>query len=863
MIGRLLRALLYPVRLAARGVAWILGAAYVLAMRVVFWVGLALCLVHFTIADPNTARLLTSGLSDLLQGELHFGRIHASPLLGSFTVIDFRTVDPDGGEVVRAKEVRFNLQRQPMLRWALGLIGGAPSFYLGLDRVRVRGAYTLVDVRHGKPPLATAYQPPPEPVPPGEDDFPVLVEIHHIRLEDNRVTVRLSEGDIELDGLDTRADVRVQDGRFEVRATELHAGAGRLAIRALDTPSPLSDLSVRGVVVDNAAVLIGALGLRLAGMELSGAGRLGLDAPLPISARLRVDSHFDAPLIAATLPVEGTGPIAVVARLEGDLDFPRIEADLYAEDVTLLGLELRQASARASAQRAAKTSDRWELRLPHLKLRSSAGTVRALDGEASMIVAPHLQLQAKGRLLLRRLKLLKLLSALHLLSPGALPEVTLEGAVPFALDLGPEGLRVDPRLNLQVGLGSARTLRLRGGTPLHLSDAESTLHLKGLDVTDPSVALKLSGTLHLHDHTLDLEVAGTVPRLETAAMPFATLPMRGSLEGLEARLTGSLGHPAIALDSAVRGVEIPGLSTLDGRLSVKLTPDGLLRFAPIQLQAGGDELRATGELALLQPQSWAPRRRLRLLIRDGAGAITLPDPRVLLPVAIEGRIQLDAKGLELDLLHPLQAVRGGFRVWGRYLSVDGRKLRRLDLRGEGLGDRLRLTRGELVLSDGGALVLHGELGAGARSRLGVEIRDLPPGTGDITLTLTTADGTATAGADYTASTSQVALCGRRNASTRFNPRSKRTGVFVYNSRPKSTMARPATDSRPAKACTGDSIRARMLVLAATSNSDGSLGHYFHKVASPDGPQDKLILVRLARIPADLDLLDEDLLEDLR
>ena len=61
---------------------------------------------------------------------------------------------------------------------------------------------------------------------------------------------------------------------------------------------------------------------------------------------------------------------------------------------------------------------------------------------------------------------------------------------------------------------------------------------------------------------------------------------------------------------------------------------------------------------------------------------------------------------------------------------------------------------------------------------------------------------------------------------------------------------------------------QMLVLAATPDSDGSLGQHFHKVASPDGPQDKLILVRLAQIPADLDLIEDDpldqsLLDELR
>ena len=56
---------------------------------------------------------------------------------------------------------------------------------------------------------------------------------------------------------------------------------------------------------------------------------------------------------------------------------------------------------------------------------------------------------------------------------------------------------------------------------------------------------------------------------------------------------------------------------------------------------------------------------------------------------------------------------------------------------------------------------------------------------------------------------------------------------------------------------------QMLVLAATPDCDGSLGHYFHKVASPDGPQDKLILVRLAQIPADLDLLEDETFDELR
>jgi hypothetical protein len=40
----------------------------------------------------------------------------------------------------------------------------------------------------------------------------------------------------------------------------------------------------------------------------------------------------------------------------------------------------------------------------------------------------------------------------------------------------------------------------------------------------------------------------------------------------------------------------------------------------------------------------------------------------------------------------------------------------------------------------------------------------------------------------------------------------------------------------------------MLVIMSLPNSGSRLGHYFHTVESPDGPQQKLILIRLAEVP---------------
>ena len=40
----------------------------------------------------------------------------------------------------------------------------------------------------------------------------------------------------------------------------------------------------------------------------------------------------------------------------------------------------------------------------------------------------------------------------------------------------------------------------------------------------------------------------------------------------------------------------------------------------------------------------------------------------------------------------------------------------------------------------------------------------------------------------------------------------------------------------------------MLVLMSMPDSGSSLGHYFHTVDSADGPQQKLILIRLAEVP---------------
>jgi len=40
----------------------------------------------------------------------------------------------------------------------------------------------------------------------------------------------------------------------------------------------------------------------------------------------------------------------------------------------------------------------------------------------------------------------------------------------------------------------------------------------------------------------------------------------------------------------------------------------------------------------------------------------------------------------------------------------------------------------------------------------------------------------------------------------------------------------------------------MLLLMSLPKSGSRLGHYFHTVDSADGPQQKLILIRLAQVP---------------
>ena len=40
----------------------------------------------------------------------------------------------------------------------------------------------------------------------------------------------------------------------------------------------------------------------------------------------------------------------------------------------------------------------------------------------------------------------------------------------------------------------------------------------------------------------------------------------------------------------------------------------------------------------------------------------------------------------------------------------------------------------------------------------------------------------------------------------------------------------------------------MLVLMSLPDAGSRLGHYFHTVDSADGPQQKLILIRLAEVP---------------
>ena len=40
----------------------------------------------------------------------------------------------------------------------------------------------------------------------------------------------------------------------------------------------------------------------------------------------------------------------------------------------------------------------------------------------------------------------------------------------------------------------------------------------------------------------------------------------------------------------------------------------------------------------------------------------------------------------------------------------------------------------------------------------------------------------------------------------------------------------------------------MLVLTSLPDAGGRLGHYFHTVDSTDGPEQKLVLIRLAEVP---------------
>ncbi len=747
---RLLIRLARLLRLLVRGVALVVTSVYKLVLRLALLIGLLFGLVHFAISDPTTARLVSELVSGEIPGSLEMGRIRAGLLLRDWEVAGVRISDPWGEPVIEARRVRFRVRIDELFAWLARLAAGEDAVRLHFTQVVVDRSRTRVDVRDpDRIPIEHTWSTPDPPGTPEEDDDEpgTLIDLRfdRVRIRDGAVEVRTGPVDIVGAGIDIQASLQVSDGGFAVRAPRVYIETGRVDLPELPGGSDLalSRFAATDARVDGEGLEVSSCGFRVGGVQVNARGGLGFGGEMPIKAELRADTSFDNPMLRALLPLEGSGPVAVMARVRESLLKPDVAADLYVEAVRFRELRVKQAGGHLLFRPAPALDGGWSARVPHLRVRTQQGTVRFSSVSGLLTLSGTPSVMASGSVELWRVELLESLARLGLVErQPELPGVVLTGGVETDVEISGARGNLSPRLKLKVGLtrpveeGSeqigerkeiavSRSIELRGEPKVELDNGSVVIDASGLSIKDGAAQLKLTGTAAFPAGELDLRVRGSVPRLAEVAEPFVRLPLTGALSDLDVRLSGSLPVPGISARARVDALKPPGLPVLKGKVSARLGEDGVIRFADAMAGIEGVNAEATGSLALFKPGTWELKAQPLLRLDKLRADLRLPAPS--LPEGLRGRVHALGRNIRLKIYDPVDTLSGALRVSGHNLGYEHFGVRTLDLHVSGSMRRFDLRALRVGLPGGGHLAVSGWAKGRSEASLKAELRGLDLG----------------------------------------------------------------------------------------------------------------------------------------
>ena len=714
-MSRLLKGILWLLRLFARVSTGTIMGIYRFLERVAYTLSLIVCLIYFGLSDPEVAQFVAKGISAGIPGTITFERMYASPLLRHFTFKEVQAFDPKGKKVIHAHHMEAWVNRKQLVPFITRRIAGERIVLLNFDRAFIQGGWVEVDVRGEGLPIEETFS--ERFMKAGDLPTDGYLRITRAQVRDVDLAIRSSSADIDINKADVDAtiDLIASDARVLAHSIKADSGEVRLVAQPNMPRFPFTDAQFHRVYNTNDRVEFGGFTLNTSGILITGQGRLGHDSDRAVQAVIRADSRMDDPLVRQLLPKElkisGTGLAAAVARIEGSLQVPVVHLDLYAEDAQVNDLEIRQLSGQSILEPETDKTLSWLYTIPRMRVRTQHGSAEVKGVHGAYSFREYSGFRGSADIRFRRFAATKFGLASGLIRPkdgeSEPIDVLLNGSVKSDFGYIDKTWRASAYLSMNNVLEGSRRLRFDGLSLMTYADEELTLLPQGVTIEDQHMKLGLTGSLALTEGEAGLKITGTVHSLKDLPLPFAEFPANGQLRHVNLQIDGPLPFPTYDLECHVKNIRTGPILPLEGRTKLKMGPDGILHILSMNVDGEAGQAKAQGTLHLLKPGLYQTREKPVLNFRLLKAKLALHSH--FGTQTANGYLHVDGRGLKLNVAEPVESLYGRFNIQGQHINARGVRIKSLNLRGRSGTKRIRIEDFEAQLERGGNVKGSGQI----------------------------------------------------------------------------------------------------------------------------------------------------------
>ncbi len=730
----------------------VLEGVYRIILRIAFSVGLIIGLIYFALSDPGVTRWIAADFSSDIPGTIEIDRLYVSPLYRDVAVQGLRILSTEDEVVIRIDKVRVKVDRTVLPMTIAHSLSTERFLLVKLNRVEVRGGWIHWDNRvYGENPLIRAFS----------ERFPKVrrrargrhITIDRFDVDGMAIKYQNRNSLVEIPTVQAVGSLIAEDQDIRSRVNRVLTPGGTIVMKKYPWLPPviMKDVDVLGVFNTNDRVEFDGISLSLSGIQITGEGRLGHDQDQAVEATFRTDAELNNPVIRALLAIREVQPdqghLALVTKVRGSIAHPELDIDVFAEQGTLKGLNLRRVSgqvlmAREKPHHSASTTapnedmplmrdvaselDNWSYIIPYMRVRGDFGRMEIEDLQGTLGNANHLVASGTGTVNIRRLDSTRLLNAFRPPPADAKPRptVVLDGSVKGSFwsglaptEAGPvdREFRLGAEVAIQANVDNVRTLNFSGTPVIRTFGDTLRLETRGLDLEDPVMRLGMTGDITFPAGPADLHISGRIDRLSRFMSPWKPLTVRGGLYDLNVDITGTADRPSFNVRTQIidlqpridpRKTDIR-LAPMTGYTAVSLPPDGILQIKELVLSNETGRTSFRGTLNLLEPNTFQAILQPTLTLRDLNSRFQLRTG--VLGKDKAGYLETRSPKLSFRLDAPRETLQGRIQVLGRNLRLDERRYKNLNVQLRAQGKTLRFDRISVEMADGGIISGQGTL----------------------------------------------------------------------------------------------------------------------------------------------------------